>query len=253
MSASAAGADRALRVALLVGPDSFEAFYEGILGLDAERFVEQYRNDFAWQYAAALDDHGIELAIYVPSRRLSGLRTASDGRRVRVLRMPAGAAAAGAAVIRGAVTPIERYLAETAHARLMLPQLRAALDEDGIDVLYVQEYWTGRFDTLVRAVATPVVAGEHGGSEGRHLAVRKRAGLRRAAGITCQSRAEQARLSRLGVEGVLVPNSVDDDFFSPAAPAGPREQTILTVARLVDRTSAAGVATGRGGDRAGRG
>ena len=41
--------------------------------------------------------------------------------------------------------------------------LREALREDGIDLLYVQEHWSGRFDHIVRALDLPVVGADHGG------------------------------------------------------------------------------------------
>jgi glycosyltransferase involved in cell wall biosynthesis len=135
--------------------------------------------------------------------------------------------------IRLARTPLERYALEAAHARSLLPVLRRSLAADGIDVLYVQEYWTGRFDVLAAAAPVPVVAGEHGGSGGMHLHVFKRRALARAAAITVQSSAEQRRLERYGRAAELITNSVDSRFFTPD-PAVDRPPRVLAVARLDD-------------------
>ena len=45
--------------------------------------------------------------------------------------------------------------------------LKAALMHDEIDVLYVQEYWSGRFDYIVNNVDIPVVGADHGAKSDR--------------------------------------------------------------------------------------
>jgi glycosyltransferase involved in cell wall biosynthesis len=221
-----------VRVALLVAPASFEGFYVAQLGLDRDRYVHEYRNDFVWNYTGVLREHGVDVITYVPSHEEDGLHRASDGFAVRFLRLPSvwRRLEIGFRVSR---TPVERYALEAAEGRALLPSLRDGLEADGIDVLYVQEYWTGRFDVLARHSAIPVVGGEHGGSSGLNLHQFKRGALGRAAAITVQSTAEQRRLERYGCEAHLVTNGVDSTFFTPDAVV-PRSTRILTVARLVD-------------------
>src|SRR3712207_6901570 len=52
---------------LFRSPDSFERFYRDALGLDRERFVHEYRNDFVSNYAGALREHGVDVVVYVAS------------------------------------------------------------------------------------------------------------------------------------------------------------------------------------------
>jgi glycosyltransferase involved in cell wall biosynthesis len=222
-----------VRVALLVSPHSFESFYGEMLGLDRRSFVESYRNDFVWDYAAALRRHDVEIVPYVASTKLDGLDTAADGYSVRFLKTPRIAQPC-LPVVRHALTPVERYTAEATQAVFLLPGIGTALRADAIDVLYVQEYWTGRFDILAHRSPVPVVAGEHGGSEGRHVRAFKRGSLRRAAAITCQSTAEQRRLRGFGIEAALTPNGVDASFYTPSANPEHRERVVLVVARLHD-------------------
>jgi hypothetical protein len=67
--------------------------------------------------------------------------------------------------------PPGRYAGELLGASSFWPSLRAALKEDAIDVLHLQEYWPGRFDLLVCRVSQPLAAVDEGGSMGRHLAL----------------------------------------------------------------------------------
>lgn len=222
-----------IRVALLVAPDSFERFYAGTLGLGVDDYVHRYRNDYVWTYAAGLRAHGVEVVAYVPSLAGSSYHEASDGFKVRFVGVPARWDRLRFLISR-AVTPVERYAGEALHAALLLPELRRGLREDGARVLYVQEYWTGRFDVLTRALALPLVAGEHGGSGGLHVDWFKRRSLRRAAAITVQSTTEQRRLrGRYGCHAERVTNGVDSTFFTPEE-AVERRPRMLMVARLVD-------------------
>jgi len=222
-----------IRVALLVSPDSFETFYRDGLGLDRRSYVDSYRNDFVWIYAAGLRKHGVDVIPYVPSMEGRALEQAPDGSKVRFVAVPPIWKRLRFAIVH-AISPLERYLAEAAQAAMILPDLRRGLREDGADVLYIQEYWTGRFDLLVHALDVPVVAGEHGGSSGRHFHVLKRRALQRAAAITAQSTAERRRLrDRYRRDSVLITNGVDTTYFTP-----PEDDTaqpsMLVVARLVD-------------------
>lgn len=225
-------ARRRVRVALLVAPSSFESFYRDHLGLDRRAYVDTYRNDFVSTYAEALREHDVEVVVYIASNAEEGYERADDGLEVRFLRLPRAWGRLEPGIAR-ARTPVERYALEAGEALVLLPQLRTALTADGIDVLYVQEYWTGRFDVLTRGIALPVIAGEHGGSGGLHVHVFKAQALRRAAAITVQSTAEQRRLGRYGCRAELITNGVDTDFFVPPAVEN-RAQTVPIVARLVD-------------------
>lgn len=220
-------------MALLVSPSSFEAFYVNRLGLDRTSYVHEYRNDFVWSYTEGLRANGVDVITYMPSIRESGIERAADGFATRFLKLPAWWPGAEAVIDR-ARTPVERYAAEALGGKLLSGPIAAAAAEDGVDVLYVQEYWTGRFDVLARSSAIPVVAGEHGGSSGVHVHVGKSRTLRRAAAITVQSTNEQRRLRRYGIEPVLITNGVDVEFFRPGAETERRPKRILTVARLAD-------------------
>jgi glycosyltransferase involved in cell wall biosynthesis len=222
-----------VKLALLVSPESFERFYEEGLGLDRRTYVESYRNDFVWDYARALREHGVETSVYIPSHRQDGIDHGPDGFAVRFLKLLPPARITPVS-FRHLTGPLQLYATEMLHTACLLPSLRRGLREDGIDVLYVQEYWTGRFDVLVRRLPLPVVAGEQGGSGGGALTRWKPGSFRRANGVICQTRTEVERLRGYGADAVVIPNGVDDEFFSPELPPEERPPLVIMVARLDD-------------------
>jgi glycosyltransferase involved in cell wall biosynthesis len=222
--------DRPLRVALLISADCFEEWLTSAVGIDVDEYVEHYRNDWTGTYSAALMRQGAEPFLYWPSVRHVGLRRAGDEVAVRFLplrrfyrpwlRFP---------LLKR--TPPGRFVADAANALAFLPALRRALAEDQIDVLYVQDYWTGRFDVLARATSVPLVAANHGQKPGREVKLFKRWTIPRARFQT-QTDEQVGELARYGGSAQAVPNFVDDEFFTPGEPDQRSGETVITVARL---------------------
>lgn len=223
-----------LRVGALLSCDSFESFFGSQFGLSREDYVENYRNDWSWEYAANLAGHGIDWSIYIPSDLHSSVTKAASGVIVRWLHLsrlilpfrlwPA---------LRR--TPIGRWIYEVCFGFCLLRELKRAIFEDRIDVLYVQEYWTGRFDFLVLALSgdLPVVGADHGGRAKRQVRLLKRLTFRKAALLTSQTPIEVSMVKSSGGRPILLPNAVDTAFFSPL-PRAVQSKSILHVARLVD-------------------
>ncbi len=70
--------DRSLTVALLLSCESFESFFQGVLQLDRDKYLKNYRNDFAWYYSMGLIENGVRpdpLHPVYPVRRESMRRT----------------------------------------------------------------------------------------------------------------------------------------------------------------------------------
>lgn len=221
------------RVAILLSVESFEFFFLDQLGVDAGAYVEGYRNDWAWDYCEALAAQGVEPLVYVPSIERDSLEPTPDGYAVRFV--PLGRAYRP--FVRFPVlkrSPVGRYAGMAAGARSMLEPLRRALRTDGVDVLMVQEYWTGRFDVLASGLDTPIVAVDQGMRDRRELKLAKRRTLPRAARVIVQTRAEAEKVRRYGGEPVQVPNGVDTERFSPD-PAAERDPYLaVCAARLND-------------------
>jgi glycosyltransferase involved in cell wall biosynthesis len=225
--------DRPLRVALLVSSDCFEEWLASAVGIEVDDYVDGYRNDWTWTYCRALRLQGVEPVLYWPSACHEGLRRSGDGYAVRFLRLRS----IYRPWLRFPVlkrTPVGRYVAEAANALAFLPALKAALAEDEIDVLYVQDYWTGRFDVLAGALpAPPIVGANHGQRSHRELKAFKRWTLPRAARFQVQTNEQIRELDRYGARADALPNFVDDRFFTPDGTGAARNgKTLLTVARL---------------------
>lgn len=222
-----------LTAALLLSTDCFEGYFEEGLGLTRDAYLARYRNDWAWDYADALRDHGVDALIYVPSLRHDGIERTEDGFGVRFLRLgrPYHLWHRVPLLRR---SPPGRYLGEAANGLCLLRGLRRALACDGADVLYVQEYWTGRFDTLALSGLAPLIGADQGGRPRRQLKLAKRWSFPRAEFLTTLTTAESANVARYrGIPKPLV-NAVDTTLFRFAEDRSAEPRTLLTVARLHD-------------------
>lgn len=227
------------KVALLLSTHSFEAAYRDRFGLTRDAYLGSYRHDFSWDYVSGLAEQGVAASIYLPSVAEAGGYRTPEGVRVRFLPL-APWYRLWLVLPLLAKTPVGRYLAEVANARAFYGPLRRALLEDEISLLYVQEYWTGRFDFLAGRLELPLIAADHGGKSYRQLTWRKRRTFRAAYKLTAQTPSELAEVQRYGADAVLLTNGVDTGFYRPAPapvpPAAPAasEKTILCVARLTE-------------------
>jgi glycosyltransferase involved in cell wall biosynthesis len=225
---------RPLCAALLLSTEYFEAFYGRDLGLDVEDYLESYRNDWSWDWCDALRARGVNALIYMPSLHEAGPRQTHEGVGVRFLRVGALFTPwVRLPVLRR--SPPGRYVAQAVNAMAFLRPLRAALALDAVDVLLVQEYWTGRFDVLASRVDVPILAVDQGLPDRRELKLLKRRTLPRAHRVLTQTTAERTKVASLGATAERLPNGVDTEFWSPADEDVARTpRTVLTVARLLD-------------------
>jgi glycosyltransferase involved in cell wall biosynthesis len=221
-------------LALLLATEHFEDFYGRHLGLSVETYLRDYRNDWSWDYARMLRDHGVQTLIYVASTEQGGRRETADGFGVRFL--PLGP------VYRPYVrfpalkrSPVGRYLAQVVNARAMLAPLRVGIREDDVDAVLIQEYWTGRFDVLVRALDVPVLAVDQGLPDRREVKLLKRRTMPLAYRVITQTERERAKVARFGARAERIPNAVDAERFAPGSPRQARESKLVLVAsRLLD-------------------
>lgn len=224
---------RRLNTAILLSTNSFEEFYGRGLGLSRSGYLEGYRNDWSWDWCRMLRRQGVDASIYVATVDRGERVLTSDGYTVRFL--PLGRLFSP--WTRFPVlsrTPPGRYVSQVANALAMLSPLKRALVEDGIDVLCVQEYWTGRFDVLTRAGGPPVVAIDQGVPDRRELKLFKRRAFARCAGVVVQTEHERLKVAQHGGDARRIPNAVDSAFYRPLEPRRSAEPVILWVGRLAD-------------------
>jgi glycosyltransferase involved in cell wall biosynthesis len=222
-----------MRVALLLSTLYFEDFYGTGLGLTREHYLAAYRNDWSWDWCQMLAQEGVDAYIYVPTTEHAERVRTPDGYSVRFLPL-GGAAKPWVRFPMLSRTPVGRYVGQAANAAAFVRPLRAALANDLIDVLCVQEYWTARFDVLARAVGCPVVALDQGLPDRHEIKLLKRGAFERSSGTVVQTQRQAAKVGRYGGEAQRIPNAVDTTLFSPGDHIDDEHPTILCVGRLHD-------------------
>ena len=172
----------AINVAMLLSCSSFEGFFGRIQGQTRSSYLKSYRNDWAWYYARGLLENGVTPLIYIPAKREAGLHETDAGIAVRFLPLHASYKFMEQVWLKRAsrLTRWSLYVDERLNAMAFMGSLREALIADKIDLLYVQEYWSGRFDHLVHRVGLPVAAADHGGVWSGVVKVFKRDAFKKA-------------------------------------------------------------------------
>lgn len=223
------------KIAMLLSCDAFEDFFGKTFGLDQERYLQQYRNDFAWEYAAGLRENQIDAILYVPSFNYAGLHETEDGFKVRFIPLAPWYKVAQKLFSKLKRLAIVTYFSELANTTAFADSLADAIKTDHVSLLYIQEFWTTRFDLLVNKIQIPIIAAGHGAKDTFVKPAQKQKSLPKAYKIICQSREELEKVTQYGGDAVLLPNAVDTEFYQPVSLSDRQEKRILTVARLEDR------------------
>jgi glycosyltransferase involved in cell wall biosynthesis len=225
-----------MNVAMLLSCGSFEGFFGKVQGQSRQSYLESYRNDWAWYYGRGLLNNGIRPLLYIPSLYESGRYDTDTGIAVRFLPL----ARWFRPIEQLSLTRLSRatrwslYAVEVVNALAFMGPLKESLREDKIDLLYVQEYWSGRFDYIARELDLPVVGADHGGMSQGVVKLFKRRALEKAALCYGQTENECSIIEKFGGRPKLQPNGCDVSEFFPD-PAVKRGKTVLTVTRLTNK------------------
>ena len=225
-----------LNVAMLLSCGSFEGFFGGVQGQTRSSYLASYRNDWAWYYAQGLLENGVRPLIYIPALREAGRYETDSGIAVRFLPLHASYKMLEQVWVKrlSRLTRWSLYVEERLNTIAFMRSLREALTADKIDLLYVQEYWSGRFDHVVHRVGVPVVGADHGGLSGRVVKLFKRSAFAKAGLCYSQTEDECGIVRRHGGRSKLQPNGCNVLEFFPDA-AVKRSKSVLTVTRLTNK------------------
>jgi glycosyltransferase involved in cell wall biosynthesis len=226
----------AMNVAMLLSCGSFEGFFGWIQGQSRQSYLESYRNDWAWYYARGLLENGINPTLYIPALFETGKYETDVGISVRFLPLSRWYRPFEQVWLKrlSRRTRWSLYAEERMNTMAFMRSLREALTQDDVDLLYIQEYWSGRFDHIVGGVSLPVVGADHGGVSDRVVKLFKPRAFKKAVLCYGQTENECRIIEQYGGRSVLAPNGCDVSEFFPH-PAGPRSKTVLTVTRLTNR------------------
>ena len=116
-------------------------------------------------YARGLLDNGINPTLYIPALYEAGKYETDAGVAVRFLPLARWYRPFEQVWFKrlSRLTRWSLYAEERINTIAFMGSLRKALAQDGIDLLYIQEYWSGRFDHIVHRVSLPVAGADHGG------------------------------------------------------------------------------------------
>ena len=225
-----------MNVAMLLSCGSFGGFFGWVQGQTRQSYLETYRNDWAWYYARGLLENGINPTLYIPALYETGKYQTDVGVSVRFLPLSHWYRPFERVLLKrlSRTTRWSLYAEERMNTMAFMGSLREALSQDDVDLLYIQEYWSGRFDHIVGGVDLPVVGADHGGASDRVVKWFKPKAFKKAVLCYGQTENECRIVERYGGHAVLAPNGCDVSEFFPD-PAVPRSKTVLTVTRLTNK------------------
>ena len=225
-----------MNVAMLLSCGSFEGFFGGVQGQTRESYLKSYRGDWSWYYARGLLDNGIAPILYIPSLHESGRYETDAGIAVRFLPLDRWYRPIERVWIKrlSRATRWSLYAEERLNAIAFMKPLREGLAEDDVDLLYVQEYWSGRFDHIVPRAGVPVAGADHGGLPNRVVKWLKPRSI--GGSLVCYGQTEEEcrLIEKYGGRAKLQSNGCDTSEFFPD-PTVRREQSVLTVTRLTNK------------------
>jgi glycosyltransferase involved in cell wall biosynthesis len=225
-----------MNVAVLLSCHSFEGFFGGVQGQSRQSYLENYRNDWAWYYARGLLENDIRPTLYIPALYEAGKYETDAGIPVRFLPLERWYRPfEQLGLIRlSRQTRWSWYAEQRINTIAFMRSLQEALALDDIDLLYMQEYWSGRFDHIVHKVGLPVVGADHGGVSNGVVKLFKPRAFKKAALCYGQTEDECRMIEKYGGRSMLQPNGCDVSQFFPD-PTAQRGKTVLTVTRLTNK------------------
>jgi glycosyltransferase involved in cell wall biosynthesis len=220
------------RIAIFTSVDSFETWFGGVFGLSREQYASSYRNDWVWEYAIGLRNLGHDVFIYILTRGPAQRLEALSGITVCFVALTRWHRLVDPLLYRlDQFLPVSTLRARTEYLAYQ-KCLLSMLQQDRIDVLYNQEFWTSRFDEVARHIPLPLVGADHGALP-KGLTRIKRRTFKAARKLVCQSEDQLKRVTALGGDAVMITNGVNTEFFSPCSEA--RGKWILAVGRISDQ------------------
>jgi glycosyltransferase involved in cell wall biosynthesis len=180
-------------IGLLISTPIFEQFF-GSIGISRAEYLRTYDNDWICYYSRLLVRQGFHLRWYLFSREVRGTESAvhePTGAEVRFLR--------SSSLYNWWTVRLPYVHHFSLYYATMACSFARELRQRRPDLLYVQDYESGRFDVasvIAARFGIPVVGQYHGGHSPAHVPLRglRRWAIRRAARILTPNREEYHRV-----------------------------------------------------------
>ncbi|WP_025705189.1 glycosyltransferase family 4 protein [Paenibacillus graminis] len=238
-----------MHVGIFMHTNYFEDFFVKGLGLSEEEYVSSYHNDFSFDYARLLHTKGIRTTIYNFTRVGDEVRTYQHGIVDCTIKfIPVGRLYKSYCLIPlSHRTPIGKFISQ--YISTIQKDLAGILREDGISLIYAQEYASGRFERLAstaKELNIPIIAAYHGGSIHKWILPIKKHTLHKASFLTTLNEDEQnsmvSHFPHIAERIRLLPNFVNSAIFYKrdreqalaALGLDPENRYLITVGRLFE-------------------
>ncbi|MDQ0873225.1 glycosyltransferase involved in cell wall biosynthesis [Paenibacillus sp. V4I3] len=238
-----------MRIGIFSHTNVFEDFFVKGLGLSEEDYIRSYHNDFSFEYARLLEKDGIETIIYLFTMRGNQVREYKHQIvNCRVKFIPVGMLYKWYASIPfSGRTPMGKYVSQL--MATTNPMIKDIVKQDQIDIIYCQEYNTGRFEPLskiAKSLNIPIIGAYHGGSIPKILLPIKKRTLHNAAFLTTLNMDETNNMLKhfpaLKEKIKLIPNFVNTSMYKQldkheamkSLGLDPAQRYLISVGRLFD-------------------
>jgi glycosyltransferase involved in cell wall biosynthesis len=220
-----------MNVALFVDTPTFEYFFRDKLQIDKKRYVTSYQDDWSFLYIKMLKKLNVDVTLHIFSEETKENEEFTHkptGCKIRFLPAPNiykllnNVGSKNSILHKG----FQRYL--SSYTSTISFELLKSLKSNRPDLIYQQEYESGRFDILVllaKYLKIPIIAQYHGREPtfSNHLAgfgrFCKKYTIRMASRILCINKHEYKRVQveyGLSPDKVsYIPNPVDASLFMP--------------------------------------
>jgi glycosyltransferase involved in cell wall biosynthesis len=249
---------RSMKIALFIDTPTFEYFFRDKLHIDKKQYVNFYQDDWSFLYVKMLKKFNVDITLYafsLETKKIEVYTHKPTGCKIKFLSVPGihkllnKIGSEKSLLHKG----FHRYL--SSYTSTMSSDLLKSLTCDRPDLIYQQEYESGRFDVLAllaKYLKIPLIAEYHGRDPafsanlagfGRFC---KKCTIRMARRILCINKNEYRRVKReyaLSQDKVVyLPNPVDANFFMQRSKENakrylgldPNKRFILFVGRLVN-------------------
>lgn len=220
-----------MNVAFFLDTPTFEFFFRDKLHMTKEQYVNSYQDDYSFLYVKMLNKLNVNVTLYLFSSEAKTIEVyihKPTGCKIKFFPAPAFHKLLCSVTSRNSLLKKGFHAFLSSYTSTMSYRLLQSLKFDKPDIIYQQEYESGRFDVLTflaKYLNIPLVVQYHGKGPSSFnplpgfYRLCKKHTIRMAKKVLCISKDEYKRIQieyGLSKDKVLyIPNPVETSFFTP--------------------------------------